>query len=129
MIVRRAIRFADDYLKAPEGFFSSLVPIVVDLLGDAFPEIRKDPAYVMEVLSSEEKQFRRTLVDFRMFWCANAFQSRGQRMFNRAAEHAKDGQIDGSSVWQLWGTYGFPVDLTRSAVNFSLASHTVRHYG
>ena len=49
-------------MNAPKGFFASLVPVVVENLGVIFPEIKKDPAYVMEVLLSEEQQFRRTLV-------------------------------------------------------------------
>ncbi|EDQ92223.1 uncharacterized protein MONBRDRAFT_14194 [Monosiga brevicollis MX1] len=100
LIIRRAVRFAEDYLKAPEYFFSSLVPTVVEQLGDAFPEIKRDPEHVIEVLKAEEKQFRRTL-------------NRGRRLFQRAADKATDGVIDGHVAWQLWGTYGFPVDLTK----------------
>eukprot|EP00045_Choanoeca_perplexa_P011911 m.127903 g.127903 ORF g.127903 m.127903 type:complete len:994 (+) comp15809_c0_seq8:1339-4320(+) len=101
LIVRRAIRFGEDYLNAPQGFFASLVPVVVEVLGDAFPEIKKDPAYVQEVLLSEEQQFRRTL-------------NRGRKLFLREADKAKDNVISGDVAWKLWGTYGFPVDLTKT---------------
>ena len=55
-------RFCEEYLHAPEYFFASLVPVVVDVLGDAFPELKKDPQETIDVLKEEERQFRRTLV-------------------------------------------------------------------
>lgn len=54
--------FCEEYLHAPEYFFASLVPIVTEILGDAFPELRRDPQETISVLREEERQFRRTLV-------------------------------------------------------------------
>ncbi|EGD79715.1 alanyl-tRNA synthetase [Salpingoeca rosetta] len=100
LVLRRAIRFCEEYLGAPEYFFASLVPVVVDVLGDAFPELRKDPEETIAVLKEEERQFRRTL-------------SRGRRYFKRAvAAVGEDGVIDGDTAWRLWDTYGFPIHLT-----------------
>eukprot|EP00049_Salpingoeca_infusionum_P002328 m.55710 g.55710 ORF g.55710 m.55710 type:complete len:978 (+) comp11511_c0_seq1:321-3254(+) len=100
LILRRAIRFSEEYLNAPEGFFASLVPVVVDLLGDSFPELKKDPAYVQELLIDEERLFRRTL-------------ARGRRLFVKAANEATDKTISGDVAWKLYDTYGFPIDLTK----------------
>ena len=101
LVLRRAIRFSEDYLGAPVGFFPSLVPIVVEQLGDAFPELKKDPQHVIDVLTEEETQFRRTL-------------RRGTQLFKRAADKVPEGgKLSGETAWELWGTYGFPVDLTK----------------
>jgi len=102
-ILRRAVRYAHQKLKAPAGFFASLVPVVVDKMGDAFPELRKDPKSVMELIQEEEDQFRRTL-------------DRGIRLFEKIAEKTTNsGQkvISGKDAFFLYDTYGFPKDLTQ----------------
>eukprot|EP00055_Hartaetosiga_balthica_P018514 m.134646 g.134646 ORF g.134646 m.134646 type:complete len:952 (-) comp9661_c0_seq1:123-2978(-) len=99
LVLRRAIRYCEEYLNAPQYYFSSLVPVVVDILGDAFPELRHDPNSVIAVLKDEEQQFRRTL-------------NRGRRYFQRAVK-ALDGNIlSGDAAWMLWDSYGFPIHLT-----------------
>ena len=60
--MRRAIRFCEEKLHAPQYFFETLVDTVLAILGDAFPELRRDPAYVKSVIHSEEQSFRKTLV-------------------------------------------------------------------
>ena len=60
-ILRRAVRFAHEKLHAPAGFFASLVDTVVERFGDAFPEIKKSPQQVKNLLLEEEMQFRKTL--------------------------------------------------------------------
>ena len=62
LILRRAIRFCEEKLHAPHFFFSTLVDTVIRILGDAFPELKKDPQYVKDVLNKEEATFRKTLV-------------------------------------------------------------------
>ncbi|PJF18581.1 hypothetical protein PSACC_01613 [Paramicrosporidium saccamoebae] len=99
-ILRRAVRYSHDKLKASPGFFASLVDIVVERFGDAFPEIKKSPELVKELLLEEETQFRKTL-------------ERGLVQFGKFSKTAKDGVLSGSDVWRLYDTYGFPVDLTR----------------
>jgi len=100
-ILRRASRFARE-LGMHEPFMYKLVPIVVDCLGDAFGEIKARADYVSTVIESEEASFGRTL-------------DRGIEIFNTAARRAqksKDKTISGEDVFQLYDTYGFPLDLT-----------------
>jgi alanyl-tRNA synthetase len=72
-ILRRAVRYGTEKLGAKPGFFATLVHVVVDLLGDTFPEVRRDPAAVVEVINEEEQQFLKTL-------------ARGRSLLNRTVE-------------------------------------------
>jgi alanyl-tRNA synthetase len=99
-ILRRAVRYGADILKAPAGFFHKLVPAVVRLMGDAFPELRGKPAEVMAVLKEEEAQFTRTL-------------SNGLKEFSRrTAKLARGDALAAEDVHTLYTSFGFPVDLT-----------------
>ena len=60
-VLRRAVRFGRQNLSAKTGFFADLVPILVQQMGDAFPELRKDPARVQGIIRDEEESFSRTL--------------------------------------------------------------------
>jgi alanyl-tRNA synthetase len=85
-----------------QPFIYKLVPVVVDCLGDAFGEIKARADYVSTVIESEEAGFGRTL-------------DRGIEIFNTAAGRAKkskDKIINGEDAFQLYDTYGFPLDLT-----------------
>jgi len=100
-ILRRASRFGRE-LGMHEPFMYKLVPVVVGFLGDAFGEIRDRADYVSTVIESEEESFGRTL-------------DRGIEIFNSAAKRAqksKDKVINGEDAFQLYDTYGFPLDLT-----------------
>ncbi|CAB3999052.1 alanine--tRNA ligase, cytoplasmic [Paramuricea clavata] len=100
-ILRRAVRFVSEKLHAPPGFLASLVSVVVEVLGEAFPEITKNPQQAMNIINEEEEQFLKTL-------------ARGRRLFNRTADkHQGDKVIPGDVAWRLYDTYGFPVDLTQ----------------
>jgi alanyl-tRNA synthetase len=101
-ILRRAARFGRE-LGMHEPFMYKLVPVVVDCLGDAFSEIKERAEYVSTVIESEEASFSRTL-------------DRGIEIFNTAAERAektKEKTINGEDAFQLYDTYGFPLDLTQ----------------
>ncbi|TMS05397.1 Alanine--tRNA ligase, cytoplasmic [Larimichthys crocea] len=99
-ILRRAVRYSHEKLGAQRGFFASLVDVVVDSLGDAFPELRKDPDMVKDVINEEEVQFLKTL-------------SRGRRILDRKIMSLGDCKtIPGDTAWLLYDTYGFPLDLT-----------------
>ncbi|CAG9784477.1 unnamed protein product [Diatraea saccharalis] len=99
-ILRRAVRYACEKLNAKPGFFSSLVYTVVELLGDVFPEIKKDPQSIIQLINEEEIQFLKTL-------------SRGRNLLNRTIERLGDSKIiPGDVAWRLYDTYGFPIDLT-----------------
>ncbi len=100
-ILRRASRFGRE-LGMHEPFIYKLVPVVVDCLGDAFGEIKERADYVSTVIESEEASFGRTL-------------DRGIEIFTEAAERvAKTSErtINGNDAFQLYDTYGFPLDLT-----------------
>jgi len=102
-ILRRAARFGRQYLEMTEPFIYRLVPAVVEVLGEAFPEITRQPDRVMEILREEEVSFGRTL-------------DRGIRLFFEAAEKAKaagSNRIDGQTAFRLYDEAGFPIDLTR----------------
>jgi len=101
-ILRRAARFGRE-LGMHEPFMYKLVPTVANCLGDAFGEIKARADYVSTVIESEEANFGRTL-------------DRGIEIFDAAARRAqksKDKVIDGEDAFQLYDTYGFPLDLTQ----------------
>ncbi|KIH60222.1 alanine--tRNA ligase [Ancylostoma duodenale] len=101
-ILRRGVRYATEKLNAHPGFFASLVPVVIEILGDTFPELRRDPETVQDIINDEEKQFLKTL-------------SRGRVLFQRAVEGLTADQktFPGDVAWRLYDTYGFPADLTQ----------------
>lgn len=100
-ILRRAVRYASEKLNAKPGFFSSLVHTVVEILGDVFPEINKDPDTIIQIINEEEIQFLKTL-------------SRGRNLLNRTFEKLGNSKVvPGDVAWRLYDTYGFPIDLTQ----------------
>ncbi|MDZ7319749.1 MAG: alanine--tRNA ligase, partial [candidate division KSB1 bacterium] len=101
-ILRRAARFARK-LDLHEPVIYKLVPTVVDVMGDAFPEIKEKHQYIASVIKSEEERFNVTL-------------DRGIELFEKlAADMSAQGrtQIPGAEAFRLYDTYGFPLDLTR----------------
>jgi alanyl-tRNA synthetase len=99
-IVRRAVRFGQQCLGAPRGFFSNLVKDVVALMGDAFPELRNDPAHIEMVIAREEALFLRTL-------------DHGTKRLTKELALLEKGQaLGGDVMFDLYSTYGFPKDLT-----------------
>merc|ERR1719347_1071763 len=100
-ILRRAVRYASEKLNAKPGFFAGLVKTVVELLGETFPEVTKDPESVMDIINDEEKQFLKTL-------------TRGQKLLDRTIGKLGNVKVlPGDIAWRLYDTYGFPVDLTQ----------------
>eukprot|EP01087_Luapelamoeba_hula_P009968 TRINITY_DN2608_c0_g1_i1.p1 TRINITY_DN2608_c0_g1~~TRINITY_DN2608_c0_g1_i1.p1 ORF type:complete len:999 (-),score=164.74 TRINITY_DN2608_c0_g1_i1:4-2868(-) len=99
-ICRRAVRFGKQILGAKGNFFYKLVPTLVAALGDAFPELHKDPKHLQDILLEEEVSFNKTL-------------DKGIIKFDRLVAKLKPGDvIPGKSVFKLFDTFGFPVDLT-----------------
>ncbi|CAK9201668.1 unnamed protein product [Sphagnum troendelagicum] len=98
-ILRRGVRYGREVLKAPDGFFSGLVDVVVRLMGDVFPELRRNQAKIEEIIAEEESSFSRTLV-------------KGIERFKKAAAEVKDGVLGAQDAFILWDTFGFPIDLT-----------------
>jgi len=101
-ILRRACRFGR-VLDMNKPFLAKLLPVLIAQMGDAYPEIKDRQEFVATVLTSEEESFNRTL-------------DRGIEIFNTAAHAAqKSGSktLDGQEAFQLYDTYGFPLDLTQ----------------
>ena len=100
-VIRRAVRFGYQVLDLQEPFLHKMVPVVVNQMGEAFPELRKNQAQVSEVIRSEENDFLATI-------------ERGLRVFEDAAQRAGSANriIAGSDVFNLHATLGFPADLT-----------------
>ncbi len=101
-ILRRAARFART-LEKHEPIIYNLVATVVDVMGEAFPEIREKHQYISMVIKAEEENFGTTLDrGIELFESlVNKYQSRGIK------------QIEGSEAFRLYDTYGFPLDLTQ----------------
>jgi alanyl-tRNA synthetase len=97
-IIRRAVRHGH-MLGAPAGFFHKLVTALVDQMGGAYPELGKLQAQVEKVLRLEEEQFAKTL-------------EKGMGLLNEAITSLKGDTIPGETVFKLYDTYGFPMDLT-----------------
>lgn len=97
-IIRRAIRHGNK-LGAQDSFFFKLVPAIVELMGDAYPEIKTSQTQVEKILQQEEEQFARTL-------------DKGMRLLEQDIAELDGTVIPGSTVFTLYDTYGFPVDLT-----------------
>jgi alanyl-tRNA synthetase len=101
-LLRRAYRFGRE-LGFSGPFLYKLVPDVIKIMGEAFPEITQRRDYCMEVIKSEEERFAQTL-------------EQGIEKFNLMLESAgKNGKtvLSGNDVFTLYDTYGFPMDLTR----------------
>jgi len=101
-ILRRAARFARK-LDLHRPMIYKLVPTVVDVMGNAFPEIKEKHQYIATIIKSEEERFNITL-------------DRGIELFEKMATELKAKkitQIPGSEAFRLYDTFGFPLDLTR----------------
>lgn len=96
-IIRRALRHGHK-LGQKQPFFYRLVKDLVAEMGAAYPELKRDAARVEGVLKQEEERFGETLEN-------------GMRILE-AALHREDRMLDGETVFALYDTYGFPVDLT-----------------
>jgi alanyl-tRNA synthetase len=99
-VIRRILRRAALYgrnLGLPTGFFEKLVEPVVATLGGVFPELKRQESIIRRVVKSEEESFGRTL-------------ERGLRRFDEAAA---GGTLKSPVVFELYDTYGFPLDLTQ----------------
>ena len=105
-MLRRATRFGR-VLNMHEPFIYKLVPILVQEMGDAFPEINKQQKHIQNVIQAEEANFGSTL-------------DRGLEIFQKmisSSETKSSKIISGEDAFKLYDTYGFPVDLTRLMSN------------
>ncbi|XP_050209897.1 alanine--tRNA ligase-like [Mercurialis annua] len=99
-ILRRAVRYGSEVLKAQEGFFNGLVNIVAEVMGDVFSELKQNEERIKEIIKEEEASFGKTLV-------------KGIEKFKKAAQEVQGKTLGGEDAFILWDTYGFPLDLTQ----------------
>jgi alanyl-tRNA synthetase len=97
-IVRRAVRHGYQ-LGVKDIFFYRLVGGLAKIMGDAYPELLENQTFVEKVLKEEEEQFARTLEN-------------GMSILEKAIDDLEGTIIPGETVFRLYDTYGFPVDLT-----------------
>ncbi|ABI70916.1 alanine--tRNA ligase [Shewanella frigidimarina] len=97
-IIRRAVRHGNK-LGANDAFFYKLVPTLISVMGDAAIGLKQTQAIVEKALKAEEEQFARTL-------------ERGLVILDGALNSLQGDTLDGDTLFKLYDTYGFPVDLT-----------------
>jgi len=97
-IIRRAIRHGHQ-LGAKQNFFYKLVAPLAEVMGDAYPDLRENQEKIAAALKAEEEQFSRTL-------------DNGMQLLESAISELDGDTIAGETVFMLYDTYGFPVDLT-----------------
>ena len=98
-VLRRAVRYGFTFLNFDEPFVYKLLPILVGQMEHNFPEIKTQQELVTKVIREEEASFLRTL-------------AQGIKRFEGYCEQNKGQNIDGKFAFELFDTYGFPIDLT-----------------
>ncbi|CAL9218365.1 unnamed protein product [Arabidopsis halleri] len=99
-ILRRAVRYGKEILKAEEGFFNGLVSSVIRVMGDVFTELKEHEKKITEIIKEEEASFCKTL-------------AKGIEKFQKAGQAVQGNTLSGEDAFVLWDTYGFPLDLTQ----------------
>jgi len=101
-ILRRAVRYSYTFLNAKEPFIYKLVPTLIQIMGDAYPELNAQRGLIEKVIKEEEESFLRTL-------------STGINMLDKIIKETKEQEykvVSGKIAFELYDTYGFPLDLT-----------------
>ncbi len=98
-ILRRAVRYGFTFLDKKEPFIYRLVSILSDKMGKAFPEIKAQKQLIENVIKEEETSFLRTL-------------DQGLILLDGIISSSKTKEISGDKVFELYDTFGFPIDLT-----------------
>ncbi|KAJ8246477.1 hypothetical protein GJAV_G00268250 [Gymnothorax javanicus] len=98
-ILRRAVRFSAEVLQAHPGMLAGLVPIVAQILGDAYPELHRETGRIMDIINDNESQFLASL-------------KQGRGVIDRTLQKMGGAQLfPGSVAWALHRNLGFPLDL------------------
>ncbi|KAM4771340.1 alanine--tRNA ligase, mitochondrial [Rhinophrynus dorsalis] len=98
-ILRRAVRFSSEILRTPPGFLPTLVPSVVEVLGETFPELEREKNQIMNILHENEEAFLASL-------------HRGRRIIDRTLQQDQSSKTFPVDVaWSLYRNLGFPLDL------------------
>jgi len=98
-ILRRAVRYGFTFLNVKGPFMYKLVEVLVDQMGEFFPEMTKQQVLAEKVIQEEEASFMRTL-------------EKGLKRIDDVMKSTKGDLIDGARAFELYDTFGFPIDLT-----------------
>ena len=101
-ILRRAVRYGYTFLDRKEAFMYKLLPVLIETMGDAYPELIAQKTVIEKVIKEEEESFLRTL-------------ETGIRLLDKKMEETKAAGktvLNGVDAFTLYDTYGFPLDLT-----------------
>ena len=98
-ILRRAVRYGFTFLHKKEPFIFRLVDILSKKMGDAFPELKAQKQLIQNVIKEEETSFLRTL-------------DQGLILLDTIIENSESKEISGKKAFELYDTFGFPIDLT-----------------
>ena len=99
-ILRRAVRYYYSYLDYKQPLLHQLVPVLAEQFKTVFPELHQQLDFVAKVVKEEEDAFLRTL-------------EKGLKKIDEIVASTKNGIVNGSSAFELYDTFGFPIDLTR----------------
>jgi alanyl-tRNA synthetase len=102
-ILRRAVRYGYNNLGIEEPFLYRLVPVLTDVMGDTYPELKSGKDHIVKVILEEETSFLKTL-------------GKGLKLIEKKVEELKkEGSqiLPGEAAFELYDTFGFPVDLTQ----------------
>lgn len=98
-ILRRAIRYGFTFLNTQEPFIYKLTGVLIDIMGEAFPELSEQQQLIENVIREEENSFLKTL-------------EQGLVLLDQVIRETKGKCIDGQKAFELYDTFGFPIDLT-----------------
>ena len=101
-ILRRAVRYGYTFLGQKQAFLYKLLDILIETMGDAYPELKEQKVLIGKVIKEEEDAFLRTL-------------ETGIKLLDKVMADAKaagKNEISGVDAFTLYDTYGFPIDLT-----------------
>ncbi len=98
-ILRRAIRYGFTFLDTKGPFMFRLVSVLTDTMGNAFPELKKQHQLIENVIKEEERSFLKTL-------------EQGLVLLDTVIANTEGHEVDGRKAFELYDTYGFPIDLT-----------------
>ncbi|WP_378186589.1 alanine--tRNA ligase [Aquimarina sp. W85] len=98
-ILRRAIRYGFTFLNTKEPFIYKLIETLSAQMSDAFPELKSQKNLITNVIREEEQSFLRTL-------------DQGLSLLDTVIANTKDKMVSGKEAFELYDTYGFPIDLT-----------------
>lgn len=98
-ILRRAVRYGYTFLNMHESFMYKLIPTLIEVMGDAYPELIAQKRLIEKVMKEEEESFLRTL-------------ETGIKLLERNLPEKEGGVLSGEIAFKLYDTFGFPLDLT-----------------